>query len=30
MWYADVLMMRIKRLIAKRTGDFEREQVYHR
>jgi hypothetical protein len=30
MWYADVPMMRIRRLIAKRAGDSEREQVYRR
>lgn len=30
MWYADVLMTGIRRLVAKRTEDSECEQVYHR
>jgi hypothetical protein len=30
MWYADVLMMGIRRLVATRIDDSECEQVYHR
>jgi hypothetical protein len=30
MWYADVLMTGIRRLVAKRIDDSECEQVYHR
>jgi hypothetical protein len=30
MWYVDLPMVSMRRLMAKRAGDFERKRVYHR